>query len=220
MLRWYGQQDAGWIASYDCFRRLGRCSFDEADARQLDLWATLARSSGWWWPADRVCVVAERPAALHTEPGELPRLHHPSRHAVRFADGRGAYVWHGTPVPAWVFEDPDVERIALESNVEIRRCAIERMGWEVYIGQSGLRLIGSAPDPGNPDSELQLYDTLPFTRARPSRLLLAVNGSVERDGHRRRYGLSVPATVDDPIAAAGWSYGLSAAQYATLVRRT
>jgi hypothetical protein len=48
----------------------------------------------------------------------------------------------------------------------------------------------------------------------------AVNGSVERDGHRRRYGLTVPADIDDPIAAAAWSYGLAGADYARLLRRT
>ena len=51
-------------------------------------------------------------------------------------------------------------------------------------------------------------------------MLLVVNGTPEPDGQRRRYGLSVPADIDDPIAAAGWSYGLTAHQYARLVRRT
>ena len=51
-------------------------------------------------------------------------------------------------------------------------------------------------------------------------MLLAVNGSVERDGRRRRYGLTVPASLDDPVAAAGWTYGLSAEQYSLLLRRT
>jgi hypothetical protein len=47
-----------------------------------------------------------------------------------------------------------------------------------------------------------------------SRLLLAVNGSVERDGTRRRYGLRVLAEFDHPLDAAGWSYGLTGAQIA------
>jgi len=51
-------------------------------------------------------------------------------------------------------------------------------------------------------------------------VLPAVNGSIERDGRRRRYGLAVPRSVDDPVAAAAWPYGLSAAQYAQLARRT
>ena len=38
------------------------------DAEQLDDWATLARSCGWWWPDESVCVVVERPAVIDTEP--------------------------------------------------------------------------------------------------------------------------------------------------------
>jgi hypothetical protein len=51
-------------------------------------------------------------------------------------------------------------------------------------------------------------------------VLLVANGTPEPDGQRRRYGLGVPAGIDDPIAAAGWSYGLTAHQYARLARRT
>jgi hypothetical protein len=49
---------------------------------------------------------------------------------------------------------------------------------------------------------------------------LRERGSVEPDGRHRRYGLSVPADIDDPVAAAGWSYGLTGPQYAQLARRT
>lgn len=54
----------------------------------------------------------------------------------------------------------------------------------------------------------------------PVRLLLAVNGSTERDGTRRRYGLTVPADMPDALTAAGWTYGLAAADYARAERRT
>lgn len=130
------------------------------------------------------------------------------------------HVLHGTPVPEWVLSDPTAERIAAERNVEVRRTAIERIGWDSYIDQAGLRLLATAPDPGNPGCELRLYDTPRDARLPPSRLLLAVNGSVERDGQRHRYGLSVPDGIDDPVAAAGWTYGLPGEVYAQLARRT
>lgn len=130
------------------------------------------------------------------------------------------HAWHGTRVPSWVIEAPTVDRIADEGNVEVRRCAIKRIGWGAFIDQAGLRIVGQAADPGNPGSELRLYD-LPYQRwGAPTRLLLAVNGSVERDGTRRRYGLRVPPWFDDPLDAAGWTYGLTGAQYAQLQRRT
>ncbi|MFF5208482.1 DUF6745 domain-containing protein [Streptosporangium sp. NPDC000396] len=215
---WYGTQCASWVAHYDALRRAAGVVFTPEQTRQFDLWVTAARSCGWWWPREGVCVISERPVAVHTEvwgdDGEV-RLHCADGPAVRYADGWDVHAWHGTQVPSWVITDPSVQRIAREVNVEVRRCAIEHIGWASYIGRAGLRLVASAPDPGNPGSELRLYDMRKETR-----VLLAVNGSVERDGRRRRYGLTVPGFFDDPIAAAGWTYGLSAEQYSLLVRRT
>lgn len=204
-LHWYGQQDAYWV-------------WPGSGDPERELWAEVVRACGWWWPRDGVCVVAERPLAIHTD-GEH-RLHSETGHAVVYPDGWGMHVWHGTRVPSWVIEDPTVERIDREVNVEVRRCAVEHLGWPAYIEQAGLRILSRAPDPGNPGCELRLYDLPPRKWHAPSRLLLAVNGSVERDGSRRHYGLRVPAEFDHPLDAAGWSYGLTGAQYARLQRRT
>ncbi|WP_433182076.1 DUF6745 domain-containing protein [Actinoallomurus sp. CA-150999] len=215
---WYDLRDVSWVAHYEALRRVTGTVFTLEQSRQVELWKTVAGSCGWWWPREDVCVVAERPVALHTEiwgdEGEV-RLHCADGPAVRYADGWDMYAWHGMRVPAWVVTDPTVERITAETNVEVRRCATEHLGWSSYIDQAGLRLIATAPDPGNPGSELRLYDL-----RRDTRVLLAVNGSVERDGQRRRYGLTVPGFLDDPIAAAGWTYGLTAEQYSLLLRRT
>ncbi|MFI0352669.1 DUF6745 domain-containing protein [Actinomadura sp. 9N407] len=215
---WYAAQCVSWVAHNDALRRVAGVVFTPEQTRRLDLWAEVARSCRWWWPREDFCVVSERPVSVHTEvwgsDGQV-RLHSADGPAMRFRDGADVHAWHGAMVPGWVLTDPAVWRIAREPNVEIRRCAIERIGWADYIDQAGLRLIGSAPDPGNPGSELRLYDM-----RRETRVLLAVNGSVERDGHRRRYGLTVPGHLDDPVAAAGWTYGLSAAQYSQLARRT
>jgi hypothetical protein len=215
---WYALHCVSWIAHYDTLRRVAGVVFTSEEARRLDLWAEAARSCRWWWPREDVCVVSERPASLHTEvwggAGQV-RLHFADGPAMRFRDGADVHAWHGAMVPRWVIDDPAAWRIEREPNIEIRRCAIERIGWPAYIDQAGLRLIGAAPDPGNPGSELRLYDMRKETR-----VLLAVNGSVERDGHRRRYGLTVPGFLGDPVAAAGWTYGLSAEQYSRLARRT
>ncbi|GAB2972726.1 DUF6745 domain-containing protein [Saccharothrix stipae] len=222
---WYGQHDADWVAHHDVHHRLGLARYHARDAEQLALWATIARSCGWWWPRQDVCVITERPTAVVTEPvpgserGEL-RLHNETGPAVTFPDGWAVHSWHGTRVPRWVIDGPTAELIVAERNVEVRRCAVERIGWEAFIDQAGLTLLARAPDPGNPGGELRLYD-LPFRHPDPrARLLLAVNGSVERDGTRRRYGLRVPPWFDDPVDAAGWSYGLTGVQYARLQRRT
>ncbi|WP_220039907.1 DUF6745 domain-containing protein [Nonomuraea aridisoli] len=212
--RWYETQYVSWIAHYDALRRVAGVSFTAGQLHQLGLWARVAASAHWWWPRQHVCVVSERPVALHTEEHGA-RLHNPDGPAIRYADGWQVNALHGTRVPAWVLTDPTPERIADEPNVEVRRCAIERLGWSAYVERAGLRLVARAPDPGNPGFELRLFDS-----GGSSRVLLAVNGSLERDGSRRQYGLTVPPYFGDPVAAAGWTYGLSAEQYSRLLRRT
>ena len=146
-------------------------------------------------------------------------MHHPDAPAVEFRDGRAVFVVHGTIVPDWVILDPTPERITEERNVEIRRTAIERIGWDCFIDSAGLTLLDQTDDPGNRGCTLALYAT-PDRWARGGRILLAVNGSLERDGHRRRYGLHVPGRICTALDAAGWTYGIGGADYARLARRT
>ncbi|RKN11627.1 hypothetical protein D7319_05700 [Streptomyces radicis] len=224
-LNWHGQHDAFWIARADLAARLGGRRQLWPDSEQVWPWAELARSTGWWWPGPALCVMAERPVETHTEPlrdgglGGL-RLHRDDGPAVRFGDGEELYALHGTPVPRWVVDGPTPELIHGETNVEVRRTAIERLGWDRYIDEAGLRLVSTAADPGNPGSFLSLYDVPPRVWGASARLVVATNGSVEPDGRRRRYGLAVPGYFDDPVAAAGWTYGLTGPQYAQLQRRT
>jgi hypothetical protein len=224
-LLWFGQHDVDWLANCDVLQRVDGVLWSAEDAEQLALWSTLARSCGWWWPREGRCVIAERPLAIRTEPvpgsqhDEL-RLHSDDSPAVVYADGWAVHMVHGFRVPAWVIEEPTAERIAAERNIEVRRCAIERLGWPAFIEQARLTLVSQADDPGNPEAVLQLYD-LPYdTWGAPTRLLVATNGSVERDGTRRQYGLRVPPWFTDPVDAAAWTYGLTGPQYAQLQRRT
>lgn len=86
---WYGQQDAHWVAYYDVLRRLGLARYRRADETQLDEWATLARSAGWWWPGERTCVLVERPAVIRT--GLVPGSCHGQRRPARDGDGPIGY---------------------------------------------------------------------------------------------------------------------------------
>lgn len=221
---WYGQQEAHRVAYYDVHRALGLARYSRRDEDLLDVLIEITMSTGWWWAYDEVCVMAERPRVTGTEPtpdgvhGEI-RLHMQDSPAVEFVDGTVVYALHGTVVPEWVVCDPTVERIAEERNVEVRRSAIERIGWDTYIDAAGLELLDCADDPGNAGHALALYAT-PSGWGVPGRILLVTNGSQERDGTRRRYGLNVPEFLPSALDAAGWTYGISGRDYARLVRRT
>jgi hypothetical protein len=61
----------------------------------------------------------------------------------------------------------------------------------------------------------------------PVRVLLAWNGTVELDGSRRRFGLTVPAGIPGPLDAAAWTYDdpsspvrMTPELYKTITRRT
>jgi hypothetical protein len=88
---WYGQQDAAWIAYYDTLHRLGLARYEPDDLDHLAHWAALARSCGWWWPGEDLCVVVDRPELARTEP--WPGTWHDEVRlrpdGVRYRDG-----WH------------------------------------------------------------------------------------------------------------------------------
>lgn len=117
--------------------------------------------------------MAERPAVLRTEPvpgsrhGEL-RLHCADGQAIAFGDGYGIHALHGTPVPEWVLTAPTAGRIKAEKNIEVRRSAIERIGWETYIREARLSRVAVCPDPANPGAELTLYGDLAGSASPPS----------------------------------------------------
>jgi hypothetical protein len=124
-------------------------------------------------------------------------------------------------VPAVLFGDDWSPRLIRKlTNTELRRAAIEVVGWPEFLRRARLRPIATAPDPGNPGHELTLYDVPPDVVGGRQRLLVMANGSPDRDGRPRFYAESVPAHIRDPVAAAAWQYGVPVETYRLLQRRT
>ena len=191
------------------------------------LTAALSGVGGWWWPRANVAVLSDRPTVLARDPEG--RLHCPSGPALAYADGYAQHYWHGLPVPADMVTGAgwDTGRILREENVEVRRAAIERLGWPQFVTAAGLSLVDRRPDPGNPGQDAVLYDVPEQVYGEPVRVVLVTNGSPEPDGTRRRFGLTVPAQISDAVAAAAWGYDdpdspvrLTPDMYAALARRT
>lgn len=185
-----------------------------------------AMSAGWWFPFKDFVMVCDVPTVLHLEPsGDGPngyRLHCEDGPAVAWADGWGLHCWHGIRVPADLIETGwTTDQILKEPNAEVRRCAIERMGWDWFVTEAGLEQVGdTVPDPGNPGQELSLYDIPAQIYDEPVRVLLCTNGTPEADGVRRRFGLTVPGSIKEPVAAAAWTFGLNPSEYKQLERAT
>ena len=159
------------------------------------------------------------PTERHVD--ENGRLHNESGPAITYVDGWSLYFLHGVRVPeSLVMGQWSVEDVLEEPNAEVRRAAIEMMGWEHFIEDGGFTLIDSDDDPGNPGNRIELYE-LPvlFADYGESRILLCTNGTVERDGTSRKFGLLVPADRKTAVEAAAWTYDIPVKQYVQAARR-
>jgi hypothetical protein len=226
---WYrrlgGQSWLGWMAWRMWFRDHGGLELDG------DLWDRAqayagANSAGYWWAWPDFAMVADRPTQLHVEQVAPTgwgshRLHCETGPAIAWSDGTAAHAWHGTRVPAGLIETGwSADRILQEPNTEIRRCAIERIGWDRYIAEAELSLVDTKPDPANAPHVVRLYDVPRRIYGEHVRVVLMTNGSPDRNGELRVYGETVPADVNDAVAAVAWQYGIDAGTYSRLQRRT
>lgn len=176
----------------------------------------------WWWPTRDFVMVCDRPVELHVETAAgSHRLHNSSGPAIRWADGWALYFWHGTQVPAELIETEwGPEQILAEPNPEIRRCAIERLGWDRFASAAELTEVDRAVDPGNPGQLLRLYEVPGRLLRHPARVLVCTNATRERDGTRRSFGLTVPSDCPTALAGAAWTFDIAETEYVSLVRAT
>lgn len=174
-----------------------------------------AATGGPWWAYRDFAVICDRPIAVRPN-------HVSSRPFMRWSDGWEVYRHRGIAVPRWVVTRPTVKSAFAERNSEIRRLALEQIGWPRVLDELGEPPLDRCPDPGNPGAELLLYklprEINPFSTG--VRVLVMTNGSPDRDGGKRVYGETVPADVGSAIEAAAWQYGVPVAVYRELARRT
>lgn len=89
---------------------------------------------GWMIPYENVCVLSEKPIKYHIN--DRAEFHHETEKALEFKDGFGIYSFNGVSVPDFIIEHPETitaKHIKRESNLEIRRIMIDRMGINKYL---------------------------------------------------------------------------------------
>jgi len=104
------------------------CGLVEETKALSGLWQ-LAMSAGWALPRKGICWVSERHSVVHLD--EQHRIHCETGPAIQYPDGWSIYAIHGVRVPELVImhpEDITTQMITDESNEEVRRVMISRMG--------------------------------------------------------------------------------------------
>lgn len=216
---WWKMQDGGsdWSA-WPCFLSF----FDRVAGLDLPIYGKwrhyeqAALNGGQRVMHAKFCIVSDRHTCIHVD--QQRELHCEDGPAKTYGDGWALNYWHGLLVPADFF-DWDVERVLAEKNSEVRRAGIERLGWDTITDR--LHLVSSADDPGNPGQTLTLYDLPRDLRdlyGQPARILVCANASLDKGGHRRRFGLPVPVAHRDPITAAADLFGVTPDQYRAIAR--
>jgi len=106
-------------------------------------WETCATEAGGFrYLHQDFCIVTDYPESIKMDAQNRPHCEDGPSH--RWRDGFSLWYWHGLGIPGWIIEDPKsitVAKITAESNAEIRRVMIEKMGTGEYLFQIGATII-------------------------------------------------------------------------------
>lgn len=211
-----GQLEAGWVAFYKYCAELG-VEYDAESSKGLDLWAEQARSCGIWFAFDQLCVITERPTAIHVEKvreSSTYQLHNAIGPALEYSDGFKLYYFHGVRVNQQIIEQPltlTAEQVLNEPNAEVRRVMIEKMGYERFFSITQAEVLDEDLEPtGNPRKLLSIE--LPSD---PDGVIVVVEVQCTTTG--KKYYLRVPPTMKTCLQAIAWTANMSPEDYVVLV---
>jgi hypothetical protein len=134
-------------------------------------------------------------------------LHANDHPAVAWPDGSGRWYWDGIAVPETIVAARDqltAHLVARIDNQEVRRVALERLGWERFLETANAELRAQ-------DDYGKLWATGVRLDGERVHLVEVVNATVERDGSYRRYFLRVPTTTKTAREAVAWTFGFDRA---------
>ncbi len=212
---WFGERmfsahDHAPVAVYRCLH--DACDLVAPTAHLAPIWEAVD-TAGWIAPYGRVCGVSARHSVLAFDP--QGRLHSPSGPALAFPDGWSLYAWKGVVVPDWMIKGErqiTVEMIERQSDPVLRRCMIDIMTPQRFVGEAGAARV-SADDTG----VLWIKSWADWDRWAAVEV---VNGTPEPDGTYKHYFLQVPPTVRSAREAVAWTYGMTEREYTQLSLRT
>jgi hypothetical protein len=163
--------------------------------------AGLFAAALWRRGASARTILIQRPR-LRVRAG---RLHAADQPAVVWPDGSERWYWNGIAVPEPIAAARDqltADLVARIDNQEVRRVALERIGWPRFLDTAQAELRAH-------DDFGKLWDTGIRLDGERTHLVEVVNATAEPDGSYRRYFLRVPPTVRTAREAVAWTFGFN-----------
>lgn len=140
----WGQHDANWLGFYDYFKEV--CDLKVCE--KLEPLSRLAKEAGWTWLYKNAAIISERPTELHVVWNETRKryiMHNPNGAAIKWADGYQLFRMNGIEVPEKLVmtqaKELNAKEWLKEENVDIRRCAFEKIGIEKVVSDLGADTI-------------------------------------------------------------------------------
>ena len=193
----YGQHESYWISYYLFAERIG-VEYAKDDSVLLSKWATIAQTINWWTPLEKACFISDRPRLVKFD--NEKRLHNETDLAVKYSDGWGTAVWHGTRIPReWILDKKSLTaKTALTwQNVEQRRAACEILGWIHVLEELKAKTINKDEDP-----EIGELLEVNIPEIGKERFLKVQCGT------GRTFALPVPPTMKTALEANAWTFGI------------
>jgi len=201
----WGSGDTLWYW-HETARRLG-VVFDKEDGEALSDNLDVCRSIGWWYPYESTVIMTDRPAEINFD--DAMRPHGEKKAAILFRDGYALHSWHGVTIPAAWSEGKlptAAEGLRIE-NMELRRAALEMIGWNNILSELKAVTVDKDVDPMV--GELLEVNMPDVGVERFIRVLC---------GTGREFAIPVPIEMRTALEANAWTYGVDPVDYRPEVR--
>ncbi len=191
----YGSQSASWQSFYNYFLEVVGLEC----CRPLEGLMELSMCCGWSLLFDELVVLTHPPMEIKFD--EQKRTHCEDDYAIKYHDGTGIAIWHGTRIPSeWIFDNntitPDV--ILNWKNVEERRSACEIIGWAQAIA-----LMKGVVIDKDDDESIGTLMEVEIPEIGKEKFLLVLDPNTDK-----KVGLPVPPEMTTALEANSWTYGI------------
>ena len=167
-----GQHWLAWEAFYDFCNKIG-VNYDTWQRETLDMWLEQSRECHWWWPYDGIVIASDRHTELYRN--ARGQLHRDGGMAVKYSDGWGTYRLNGVSVDEKYVMTPaegiEAKDVLSETNVEVRRELIRKIGVERFIQAAGAKVL-------NKQGDYELLSVRLSDEIRDARFLKMLNPSI------------------------------------------